>query len=371
MFYSYKRFYWVILHTFWIFITAGCNSEDEGNIIIPEIPGAPTSLPQIRLYSPESPFNQRVPTDAPIDPNSKKFVNAIVQEAQNTGGLTVILKQFSTTVFFTDASTPRHDVKLTCGPAWELGVQWLKSVPIPDFAQPTVDVDGADNPIKPGECSDEADQDNHMVLVDLNSRCEYDFWQMRKEEGQWVASWGNAISIDGTGVFEKGLSARGSGFAFLGGLIWPHELRQGHIDHALVIIMAPHLVRVGGPVPPATESDGTSNLPEALPEGARLRLDPALDLEALNLTPAERTIARAMQEYGLIVADVGGLGVAIQAIDPRSVQGNPYAGLLPDEDFPVLKNIPLDKLQVLKLPPQDANFQAKLAIPDDGCAQFE
>lgn len=367
---------WLILHVVLMFIAAGgfisgCNSEDEGDIMVPDIPGAPANLPQVKLYSPESPFNKRIPADAPIDPSSKLYVNAIVEEAQSTGGLTVMLKQFSSTVFFAEVNTPRQDVKLTCGPAWELGVQWLKGVPIPGFARPTIDVDGAYNPIEPGKCSEEADQDNHMVVVDLNSRCEYDFWQMRKEEGQWVASWGNAISLDGTGVFEKGLSARGSGFAFLGGLIWPHELQQGRIEHALVVILAPHLVRAGGPVPPATESDGTSNLPVALPEGARLRLDPALNLESLNLPPAERTIARAMQEYGMIVADVGGLGVAIQAIDPRSVQGNPYAGLLPDEDFPLLKNIPLDKLQVLKLPPQDANFQDKLGIPHDDCAHFE
>jgi len=332
--------------------------------------GKPTSLPSMRLYSDSSPLNQEISADAEIDPNSQQYVSAIVQTAQD---LVIQVKQFSAPVYFADASTPRHDVLLTCGPVWERGVTMMKNVPIPDFAEPANDVGGADNPVPVGGCGEESDQDNNMVILDLTARCEYDFWQARKENRRWVASWGNAIIIDDSGVYEKGMSARGSGFAFLAGVIWPHELQQGVISHALLFALPDELVRSGGPVPPATESDGESSDPDALPEGAHLRLDPALDLNALNLTPAERTIAKAMQEYGMFLTDAGGSPspVAFYAVDPRSVQGNPYAGLLPDEDFPVLENIPLGRLQVLKLPPQDADFQQNLGLPSNGCAKFQ
>ena len=53
-----------------------------------------------------------------------------------------------------------------------------------------------------------------MIIMDLGTRCEYDFWQARKVSGKWIASWGNSISLDSSGVYEKALSTRGSGFAF-------------------------------------------------------------------------------------------------------------------------------------------------------------
>ncbi|GIX08038.1 MAG: hypothetical protein KatS3mg115_2441 [Candidatus Poribacteria bacterium] len=36
----------------------------------------------------------------------------------------------------------------------------------------------------------------------------------------------------------------------------------------------------------------------------------------------------------------------------------------------MLENIPLDRLQVLKLPPQDPNWRARAQLPEDGCARF-
>ena len=329
----------------------------------------PTVLPSIRLYSDQSPLNQTVPADAEIDPDTRRYVDAIVQRA---GDLVIQVKHYSSPVYFSDSGTPRHDVSLACGTVWELGVTTLKNVPIPDFAEPANDLDTADDPIPIVGCGEESDQDNSMVIIDLDSRCEYDLWQARREDGRWVCSWGNAISIDGGGVYEKGLSARGSGFAFLAGVIWPNELRQGVIHHALLFNLPNGLVRAGGPVPPATESDGESTDQDALPEGARLRLDPTLDLNTLSLTPAERTIAVAMQTYGMFLTDRGGgPTIGLYAVAPRSVRENPYAGLLPDEDFPDLAGIPLDKFQVLKLPRQDTDFQQKLALPVNGCATFQ
>lgn len=128
----------------------------------------------------------------------------------------------------------------------------------------------------------------------------------------------------------------------------------------------------GGPVKPATDSDGTIKSKTALPEGARLRLDPSLDLDSLDLTPSEKTIARALQKYGMYLADNGGdSGIGIYAVDPRSVLNNPYEGLLPDENYPELSGIPLGKFQVLKLPKQDRKWRKTLNIVNTGCNNFE
>lgn len=340
-------------------LVQGCNGDEPPAVdtSTPTPGGAvaqePAALPErasLQLYSPDSPLNQVVPTDAALDPNSDGYVALIVQAVQD-GDFVIELKQYSSPVYFADSSTPRTDVWLACASPWGMGEEYIRDVPVPAFAEPANDKGGASNPIREGECGEYAGQDNQMVVLDTDARMEYDFWQARRENGRWVASWANSISMDSTGIYPNGMSARGSGFSTLSGLIWPDELNKGRIDHALVLSYP--YPKAGGPVPPATESDGTSDHEYALPEGARVRLDPALDLEGLDLTPAEKTIARALQEYGMFLVDSGGsVGVSIEAVDPRSVRGNPYQGLLPDVDLPQLENIPVDRFQVLELPPQ-------------------
>lgn len=341
------------------------DGDDDGG---PAQVGAPkpTSLPafaDVRLYSPSSPFNQKVPADTPVDTQSAAYVAKLATARP----LLLNLRQYSGTVFIADATAARYDVSIPCGQDWEIGVSKIRDVPIPAWAEPARD---DPNEAAPEGCGEASGQDNHMVILDLQERCEYDFWQMRLEGGRWVASFGNAISLDADGVYPHGMSTRGSGLAFLGGHIWPDELQSGHIGHALVFAY-PH-TRAGGPAPPATDSDGESRASDALPEGARLQLDPALDLDAIGLTGYERTIARALQEYGMFLVDNGGeSGIGLYIIDPSSVAGDPYAGLLPDEDFPVLAGIPLDRFRVLQLAPQNGDWRNTLQLTATGCNAFE
>ena len=160
--------------------------------------------------------------------------------------------------------------------------------------------------------------------------------------------------MDGSGVLDKGLSARGSGFAFLGGVIWPDEISNGKINHPLAFSY--EFTREGGPVAPATDSDGVHSDDFAIPEGAIIQLDPELDLDTLDLEPFELTIATALQEYGMILVDSGSAGpVGFYAIDPDSVTGNMWGELWGDEDFISLSNLDLTTLpfRVLELGLQD------------------
>lgn len=306
--------------------------------------GPPDELRRPVLYSAESPFNRRIPVDAEVDPQSALLVRSLTQ-ARNEQSFCLAVKEWTTPVYFADATTPRRDVLLTAD--WA-PARRMKGVPIPPWAEPDPEDDGA------------------MVIVDLVTRCEYDFWQAKNHGDRWTASWGNSLRLDGTGVFPKGLSARGSGFALLAGVIWPEELRAGRIDHALVFTYA--YCKAGGPVPPATESDGEVRRADAIPEGARVQLDPALDLDRLALEPYERIIARCLQEYGMILGDSGG-GIEIEAIHPKSARGNPYLGLLPDGVTVDLPHIPVDRMRVLKLPPQIP--EPVLDLVPSGCTELE
>ena len=63
----------------------------------------------------------------------------------------------------------------------------------------------------------------------------------------------------------------------------------------------------------------------AIPAGTRFRIDPALDLSKLNMSPIVRMMARAVQRYGMVVRDGGG-AVAFYAEDPTPTNENPFLG---------------------------------------------
>ena len=296
--------------------------------------------PVEHLYSDGSPFNQKIAATAALDPRSSRMIRSLVA-AGNKQGFLIALKRWTVPIYYADGDTRRYNVRMTA--RWA-PARVFKRVPIPAGAAPDPAGDG------------------HMVIIDRDSGCEFDFWQAkRKKKGRWRASWGNSLRTDGDGVFPKGLSARGSGFALPAGMIWPDELRSGSIDHALQFSY--NYPKKGGPVSPATKSDGRSSRRNAIPEGARLRLDPNLDLDALHLEPYERVIAETLQEYGMFLADIGG-GVELQAVHPMSFEENPYEGLLPDRRYVYLNKIPLARFQVLKIPPQQRPEEAIVA---SGC----
>ncbi|MBI2297915.1 MAG: hypothetical protein HYU66_03000 [Armatimonadetes bacterium] len=305
--------------------------------------GAAAAALRPRFYSADSPFNVPVPAGARVDPLSAAALAGLAESARHS--FVLGWRRWSVPVYFVDAATPRYRVRLTADWAPRAA---LRGVPIPGGAQPDPEDDG------------------QLCLIDADDGCEWDLWQARRDGAGWSASWANVTTIRGDGLYARGLSARGSGFALAAGLVWPEELRAGRIDHALV--MSYDFVRAGGPVPPATESDGESQRADALPEGARLQLDPELDLDTLGLAPWQAAIARALQVYGVYLAD-SGEGVELYAVNPLSLPPGAFDGLLPDDDYPDLSPIPINRLRVLELPPQVAD--PPLDILPSPCAEFE
>lgn len=341
--------------------------DDPANLItLSQQPAALPDFNSLKLYSRESFFNLPLPESPSVDPNSALLLKGLIQSQQ----FVVQAGQFSAPVFFADSSTPLSSVQLPCGEVWELGISSINATPIPAWAIPSDDVDG--DSLLPSGCGEESGRDDFMILLDLENRCEYDFWQTRTESGDWVASFATAFDMDGPGVHPKGLSARGSGFAFLGGIIWPSELADGEIRHPLAFSY--EFPKANGPVAPATDSDGISTEPFALPEGARIQLDPSLDLDSLNLTDYEKVIARAMQVYGLVLVDRGGSGPAgLYAIDPSSVSDNPYTSIWGEDDFVALENIRIADLpfRVLELPVQNTTWRDDLNLGSNRCVNYQ
>ena len=189
--------------------------------------------------------------------------------------------------------------------------------------------------------------------------------------GQWRAAYGGVIPHvstnpgyyqdleDSTGQpierFNWGSSA--TSLPLAAGLVTKRDLERGRIDHALSIGL-PNLtpqtsiIASGQWAFPAQRADGKSTLPAAIPEGARLRLDPSLDLDSLRLSPFVRMLAEAAQRYGMIVQG-GSAATVIYGEDPspyeRAGQPNFYKTLAGSPDIHTLASFPWDRLEVMRM----------------------
>lgn len=256
-------------------------------------------------------------------------------------GFRVSLRQWSVPVYSANRRTPRVNVRLTAG--WAPRRVMLR-VPIPRRAAPDPEGDG------------------HLAIYNPFTGCEYDFWQAQKGPNGWSASWGNRIRNSSSGIFRYGLSARASGFALRAGVIFPGEIARRRINHALVF--AYPYTKAGGPVRPATQSDGDESIAGALPEGARLQLRPGLDLRALRLAPWQLTIARALKRYGMFLGDTGGT-VALRAVSPQSYLRNPYTGTFRSADTVQLPLALIRNMRVLRFGPQ---YHVRSRLLRNSCA---
>lgn len=279
-----------------------------------------------RLYADSSPLNTPIPDGAEADPRSPAMVAQLEREAERQGFL-VSAGRFTSPIAEADASTPRHDVVLRHEPY--AGAVFV-GAPIPEGARPSPDSDGG------------------LIVLDRSTGCEFDYGGLRLEaDGRWSAHFANALPLDGSGIYPSGESPSASGFASAAGKIRPQELARGEIPHALTFGM--EATKAGGPVPPARASDGRSTLPGAIPEGARVQLDPQLDLGALDLEPWQRTVARALQRYGMFLVDSGGsLAVSAEHVLSAGPDAYPWGA----EVYARLPSALVPHLRVLRLPPQ-------------------
>ena len=202
--------------------------------------------------------------------------------------------------------------------------------------------------------------DSQLVIWQPSSDRLWEFWRLARGPSGWQATWGGAMrhaSAD-SGVYgpaawpgaQSSWGASASSLSIAGGLITLEDLRRGEINHALSIALPE--TRQGVFASPAKRTDGTSQSPLALPEGAHLRLDPTLNLTTLHLPRLTRMIAEAAQRYGIFVRDRTA-NIAFYGQDPITARGNPYAGPRGyfEGKYPtqLLASFPWSHLQLLRM----------------------
>ncbi|MGQ0603335.1 MAG: hypothetical protein ACT4QE_16755 [Anaerolineales bacterium] len=310
-------------------LVLGLNASAQG--VGPATGGNVVYLPYIsyatawRPFSSSSPWNVPISANPAIDPNNSAMIQLFNNRSYQDPRPWININRYSAPLWVADSNAPRYNVD--CGSP---NCAFFQSVPIPNNAVPDPESDG------------------HMIIVDVARQKEWDFYRARKRsDGSWAAVWGAYFDLTGNGVLAPGTSsARASGFPLSAGMIYADEIQDGRIRHALVMVIAG--TRHGCRVWPATATYGWSYDSRALPMGARIQLDPTLDLNTLNLSPGARVIARALQEYGAYVGDEGSSGVGFIAESFTGKPVNRWTGLLREND---LVNLPTDRFRVLNLGP--------------------
>jgi hypothetical protein len=161
---------------------------------------------------------------------------------------------------------------------------------------------------EPGNVDLRNGSDRHLLLIDCTNRYLYELYNVWYDAG--AAKW-----VGGSGAFfdmntnnrrpDTWTSADAAGLAIFPGLVrydeaWDPAVTD--IGHAFRVTVR----STNGYVYPASHQAGST--PGALPMGARLRLKPLVngaDPALRTNDPNVRKIFRAMQKYGLIVADNG------------------------------------------------------------------
>lgn len=147
-----------------------------------------------------------------------------------------------------------------------------------------------------------ASGDRHVTVWDQGRCAEYDLYQAYPNaDGSWNAASGAHWSLRDNALRPDGwTSADAAGLPLLPGLIRYDEIEAGVIAHAIRFTARVRGVSTGY-IWPARHSDGDSTSPTALPMGSRLRLKASLDLN--GFAPSLQVILRALQTYGMILAD--------------------------------------------------------------------
>ena len=300
-------------------------------------------LPTDAIFSPTSFWYQQIPVNTPLHANSAGFVADFLRQKvayYNTVGVNTTA--YASPVYSVPAAQPTKKInQWQCMPNFALNPglaqQWA-AVPWPDYAQPA------------------AGSDAEMTIYQKSSDSLWEFWQTRNTSGQWVACWGGKMSnvsqSDGRWPSIYGTTA--TGLPFLGGQVTAEELARGEIRHAIGIAL-PEVEAASTISWPAMRGDGSNpqNAANRIPQGMRLRLDPSVNVDALNLRPATKVIAKAAQKYGFVVWDKSGaIGIRVQ--NPKSYtamgQVNPYPALFNNApEWAWLEGIPWNKLQFMPM----------------------
>jgi hypothetical protein len=273
--------------------------------------------PAIRPFASTSFWYKPLPVDAPRHPQSATLVANIQDQLRRYYGTTAInTTRYSAPVYTVGAQQPVVPVKWSnCqNSPWsdQRFAGQIAAVPIPVDAVPSAGTDG------------------EIVIYQPSTDSIWELWRAEKRADGWYACWGGRLDCASRteGVFPFPYGVAATGLSLLGGMMFIDELQAGHLDHVLHLALPETQKSVFSW--PANRTDGRIVDANAIPQGLRFGLDPTINVDALRMHPLGKIIAKAIQQYGLVVRDTSG-AVTLYAENPQPILTktgvNPFTAL--------------------------------------------
>lgn len=298
-------------------------------------------------------FTSSIPASPTVDAKSSTWSGWLGSATTSLGPARALLYAFGLPVYYADANTPRVTVVVDNEPSWGTNDLSRQPVPIPTNA------------------TTNSGSDAKFVVVDTSTAKVYELWAARVVNGQWHAGWGGVYPLAGSGSSpnpdympntREGVPTAvpwpqptsrgtGSGISSYQGIVRLREIANGSIDHALVFATD----HACGPSNsgtyrfPATTTDGNYTGNDCIPEGARIQLDPSIDVNAIpGITRGERIVAKALQRYGAYVTDNSPDRMSFGFEAPKAGDADPYPAAGFTGDYDNMRHIPWNRLRVLR-----------------------
>jgi hypothetical protein len=143
--------------------------------------------------------------------------------------------------------------------------------------------------------------DMHAIMVTADT-CElFETWDTVDKSSGWTAGSGAHWSLSSDALRPNTwTSADAAGLPILPGLLRYDEVKSGHVDHAIRFTTNTTDDSYLWPARHAASSSHNANLP---PMGARFRLKASFSIAGYSAQA--QTVLKAMQTYGLVLADNG------------------------------------------------------------------
>ena len=157
---------------------------------------------------------------------------------------------------------------------------------------------GPNTPIEGGQNST---GDRHALMVDPVTCTLYELYDAHYSPSASAAGSGAIWNLNSNTLRPAGwTSADAAGLPILPGLVRYDEVESGSITHAIRMTAETTDTSYFWP---ARHEAGSSSNPNLPPMGARFRLDAGFNISGFS--PQAQVVLRAMQQYGLILADNG------------------------------------------------------------------
>jgi serine/threonine-protein kinase len=158
------------------------------------------------------------------------------------------------------------------------------------------------------------EQDCHLIVVDRGQGKLYEAYQANDADdvlsAAFLAVWDLNRVYPPSGRGDQCTSADAAGFPIAPLLFSADEIAAGSIDHAIRFILPNPRIRAHVFVHPATHAGAPRGPVSAPPMGAHFRLKASFAMS--KLMPAAQVVARAMQKYGIFLADGGNIALTAQ-----------------------------------------------------------